>query len=184
MSEEPADRPDEPRATAGVGARPYVIAVDGRSGVGKTDLAAVLADCLGGRAGPVPVVHVDQLLTGWKGLDEGIDRLVDGVLAPLAEGRSGWLRRWDWEHDADGDVVELPWAPVVVVEGVGAGAARCAPYLSCLLWLELDDAERYRRAMARDGELFRPWWDVWAAQEDDYLAADRPWERADVLVRA
>ena len=163
--------------------RAYVIGVDGRSGSGKTALANRIADALSDSDRTVRVVHVDELVPGWHGLLSGIERLVDGVLAPLAQGCPATLPRWDWERGTDGPVLELAWAPTIVVEGVGVGAARCRPYLSCLLWLELDTPERYRRAMERDGEQFRPWWDVWAAQEDEYLAADDPRSHADVVVR-
>lgn len=165
------------------GPRAYLIGVDGRSGSGKTDLSTQIAATLGGASGPVPVVNVDEMVPGWHGLRHGIDRLVDGVLVPLTQGSPALLRRWDWVRDIDGDPLEMPWAPLVVVEGVGVGAARCRPYLSCLLWLELGTDERYRRAMARDGEQFRPWWDVWAAHEDRYLVANDPRSHADVVVR-
>lgn len=162
----------------------YVIGIDGRSGSGKTDLADRISTALSAPDGTVPVVHVDELVPGWHGLLGGIDHLADGVLAPLAQGLPASLQRWDWVRDVEGPPLELLWAPTVVVEGVGAGAAPCRPFLSCLLWLELDAEERYRRAMARDGDEFRPWWDVWAAQEDEYLAAHNPRTHADVVVFA
>jgi hypothetical protein len=72
---------------------------------------------------------------------------------------------------------------VLVVEGVGAGAARVAPYLSVLVWLELPDAVRKARALERDGEKYRPFWGLWAAQEQALLAREDIPGRADVLVR-
>ncbi len=60
-----------------------VVAVDGRSGAGKTSLAAALRDRL--RA---PVVSLEDLYGGWDGLEHGIDLLVSAVLEPLAAGRA------------------------------------------------------------------------------------------------
>ena len=39
-----------------------------------------------------------------------------------------------------------------------------------------------RRGLARDGELYRPHWERWAAQEEALFAADRTRDRADVVV--
>ena len=37
------------------------------------------------------------------------------------------------------------------------------------VWLQLPEAQRRRRALARDGEIYRPHWERWAAQEDALL---------------
>ena len=41
-------------------------------------------------------------------------------------------------------------------------------------------AVRRARALARDGAVYAPHWDRWAAQEDALLARERTSERADV----
>ncbi len=162
--------------------RSYLIGVDGRSGTGKTSLAEQLATSLSTPGVPVPVVHLDDVYPGWDGLAAAIPALVEGVLEPLSPGQDARWRRWDWDADAPGDWAEVPWAPAVVVEGVGATAAACRPHLACALWLEADDAVRYRRAIDRDGEAFAREWDRWARQEDAYLATDSPAAAADVVV--
>ncbi len=159
----------------------HLIGVDGRSGTGKTTLAARLAQVL--EPAGVPVVHLDDIYPGWDGLAEGIDMLVAGVLAPLCAGRDGRWRRWSWECDEPGGWAEMPWAATVVVEGAGAGARACRPYLASLLWLHTDEVTRYTRAITRDGTSFAAQWDRWAAQEAAYLVSDEPTAHADVLVR-
>jgi hypothetical protein len=165
------------RAVPARSGRTRVLAVDGRSGSGKTTLARDLA----ARAG-APLVRMDDLYPGWDGLAAAVPRLVDGVLEPLRAGRPAVYRRWDWVRGTEGDVREVPTTGVLVLEGVGCGAAACRPYLTALLWLQAPLPVRYARAMARDGEGYRPHWDRWAAQEERYLASDHPAEHADVRV--
>jgi hypothetical protein len=43
------------------------------------------------------------------------------------------------------------------------------------------DARR-RRAFERDGEGFVPYWDMWAAQEEAHIVAERPHGRATLRV--
>ncbi len=160
----------------------HVIGVDGRSGTGKTNFAAQLADALSRGAAPVPVVHLDDLYAGWDGLAAAVPALVTGVLEPLSRGEDARWRRWDWDADRPGSRAEVAWAPTVVVEGVGATAAACRPHLACSLWLEAPDDVRYERAIGRDGEGFAREWDRWAAQELAYLSADGPAAHADVVV--
>lgn len=154
-----------------------VVAVDGRSGAGKSTIAATLAAELG-----APVVDLEYVYPGWDGLEEGIELLVREVLQPLAAGRPVAVPRWSYALDGWDPPLVLPPSDVVVVEGVGAGDRRAAPYLSVLVWVELDEATRHARAIARDAEVYRPHWERWAAQERALLARERTPERADVVV--
>ena len=162
-------RAAEPRA-----GRTRVLAIDGRSGCGKTTLAAELSKDLGG----APVVSLENLYGGWDGLEAGIDRLVTEVLEPLAAGRTALVPSYDWIGARWSEPVPLAPPELLIVEGVGAGARRAAAFVSVLVWLEVPDEERERRALARDGDIYRPFWDRWAAQEEVMLARERPWERA------
>ena len=166
------------RAPAGAG--PAVVAVDGPSGAGKTDFAAALAQALGG----APVVHMDDLHLGWDGLVPAVALLTAEVLEPLAAGRPARYRRFDWAAGRRGEVLEVPAAPVVVVEGVGCGSRSPAAHADVLVWLDADPAVRFRRAVARDGETYRPHWRRWAAQEEALFAAEGTSARADVRLRS
>jgi para-aminobenzoate synthetase len=72
---------------------------------------------------------------------------------------------------------------VLIVEGVGAGAVPCPDLVDLSVWLEVDVELRRRRALARDGDLFAPHWDDWAAQEEQLFAQRGGMSRADVVLR-
>jgi uridine kinase len=158
--------------------RTRVVAIDGRSGAGKTQLAAKLAVELG-----APVVSLEDLYGGWDGLERGIGVLVSDVLEPLAAGRAVRVPRYDWLARTWAKPVALEPPEVLIVEGVGAGARRAAAHESLLVWLDVPTAVRKQRALDRDGETFAPYWDMWAAQEDTMLARERTPERADLVLR-
>src|SRR5699024_940205 len=73
-----------------------VIVIDGRSGAGKSSLAARLV-----RAWPLPepvqLLALDALYPGWAGLQHGSEIVRESVLEPHRQGRIGVWRRWDWE---------------------------------------------------------------------------------------
>jgi uridine kinase len=154
-----------------------VVAVDGRSGAGKTLLAAALRDRLG-----APVVSLEDLYGGWDGLEHGIDLLVSAVLEPLAAGRAARVPRYDWIARAWAEPTAIEPPPILIVEGVGAGARRAAAFESVLVWLEVPAPVRKKRALDRDGATFARYWDQWAAQEDAMLARDRTPDRADITL--
>jgi uridine kinase len=163
------------RAAAGAGT--CVVAVDGRSGSGKTWLSARLGAELG-----APVVALEDLYGGWDGLERGIDLLVSQVLEPVSAGRPARVPRYDWVARDWGEPWVLEPPAVLVVEGVGAGAARAAAYASTLVWIEEPEPVRKERALRRDGQAYLPYWDMWAAQEDALLARERTPERADLVI--
>ena len=154
-----------------------VVLVDGRSGAGKTRLAAELAAGL-----EAPVVELEFLYPGWDGLEAGVTLLVDEVLAPLAAGERVLVPRWDWRRRRYVEPWELPPSPLVVIEGVGAGARASAAYGSLLVWVDAASEVRRKRALARDGTLYVGQWERWAAQEEAHLARERTPERADLVV--
>ncbi|MGI9187725.1 MAG: AAA family ATPase, partial [Gaiellales bacterium] len=151
-----------------------VLVIDGPSGSGKSTFATRLAEATG--AG---LLRLEDMYPGWDGLDEGTQRLVDDVLAPLARGEQATVRRWDWHAMRECEREPLNTAALLVVEGVGAGSRAAAPFVSLLIWLEADTEERYARAIARDGETYLGHWDRWAAQEQVTFAREGTRDRAD-----
>ena len=157
--------------------RPRVLAVDGRSGSGKSTLVARLAATVPSTA----VVHTDDVAWHHDFFDWA-DLLLDGVLVPWRAGRDVAYRPPPWDARGRPGAITVPsGAPLLVVEGVGAGRRAFAPYLDALVWVQTDRAVATRRGLERDGGDVA-FWDEWEARERPFLAADRPWARADLVV--
>ncbi|HEV7168486.1 MAG TPA: aminodeoxychorismate synthase component I [Micrococcaceae bacterium] len=160
---------------------PVIIAIDGRSGAGKTTLALELAALLREHR-KVSVFHLEEIYPGWNGLAAGIERYVSTVLEPLSQGIPALWASWDWENHYDGAQRSTPPADVIIIEGVGAAHASARNLLDVVVWVEAEAGARKRRALDRDGGTFQDHWDQWAAQEDELLAVDDPAAAADLLV--
>ena len=161
-------------ATLGEG---RLLCVDGPSGSGKTTLGQVVAELA-----DAPVVHMDDLFEGWDGLPH-VDAQLGALLQPLAQGRPGSYRRYDWVAGAFAETVTVPPAPLLVLEGVGSGSLVAAPLTTVLVWVEAAHGVRMRRGIERDGDAFAPYWEAWAAAETEHFARHRTRERADLVVR-
>lgn len=140
----------------------YTLLIDGLSGAGKTTLALQI-----GAALDIPVVHCDEFYPGWNGLGEGARIVARDVLSLCEPGY--W--RWDWEHDCRGEWVSLDPASDLIVEGVGAVTAEsiaAAKTRGCVntLWVDAAESLRRSRALVRDPG-YAPFWEMWAAQEDE-----------------
>ena len=154
-----------------------VIAIDGPSGAGKTDLAEQVRAATG-----AVVLHLDDLYPGWHDL-EAAPPMVAAILSAVAVDEVGRARHWDWEADRPGTDITLPPAPLIIVEGVGAAASVVRPFLSLVVWVDAPPDVRHARAIARDGDAYEPWWDVWAAQERRHHARELTRARADLVVQ-
>jgi hypothetical protein len=169
---------------------PAVLAVDGRSNNGKTTVASRIGKLVPGAV----VIHTDDIAFehsrfGWA------DLLIDGILVPAHQGRAVSYRppKWD-EHGREGSLEVPAGCPLLIIEGDGAGRRDVAHLVDTVIWVQADEREVARRAAARaanppaadlannpvDGTQFDE--DGWMAEEVPFNAAQRTWERADIIV--
>jgi hypothetical protein len=159
-----------------------LILVDGRSGSGKSTVGDRLARLLHG-----VVVHSDDIAWHLHPVDWA-ETLADGVLTPWRRGEPVVFRPPGWVAKGRPGAVEVPPCRVLLVEGVGAGRAVLAADGDLVVWVQSDRVEARRRALVRDVELGRPreeaeaFWEEWMRSEEPFLASDRPWTRAALIV--
>ena len=154
-----------------------LVCLDGPAGSGKTTWAAGIADL----APSVRVVHMDDLYPGWSGLPE-VEAQLSGLLLPLAQSEPGCYRRYEWAVGHFAEEVAVDPVPLLVLEGVGSGAARFASLVTVLVWVEAPYDLRLERGLARDGDAFAPHWEQWAKDEAALFEREQTRRRADVVV--
>jgi uridine kinase len=153
-----------------------LVAIDGPGGAGKSTLAARVAAELDAQ-----VVCTDDFAS-WDNPLDWWPRLIEQVLEPLRNNQPGRYQRYDWDTRQLADWHDVLVAPFLVLEGVSSSRAAFAAYLVFRVWIETPRQERLRRGLERDGEDARDLWREWMAREDAYIAAERPRERADLVV--
>ncbi|PKH41971.1 Uridine kinase [Nocardioides alpinus] len=169
-----ADRVKAAPPTLGAG---RLVCIDGPGGSGKTTLSERLEAVVPGAT----VVHCDELLQGWDGLP-GLASTVERLVTPLAAGRTGSWRRWDWLADDWAETHEVAPGGLLVLEGVGSWSPAIADLVGVLVWVEVASEVRLERGIARDGEGMRAHWERWRLEEDALFARLGTRERADVVV--
>ena len=160
--------------------RPWVLAVDGRSGSGKTTLAGRIRDAVPAST----VVHTDdvawsQAMFDWAGL------LAGGILEPVRRGQPVSFRPPAWREQGRAGTIEVPRGrKLLIVEGAGAARQELMYLVDAVVWVQSDMAEAERRGIERDGgdSAAASFWNLWMAEELPFMARERPWTRANVIV--
>jgi len=132
--------------------------------------------------GRVQLVALDSLYPGWDGLAEGVEYARTTVLVPHARGLVGVWQRWDWEASERAEAHAVDPSLPLIVEGSGVLTPRTALLGDVRVWLEAPEDARRSRALARDGDAYRPHWERWAAQEEAHLTEDDPVAQATVTI--
>jgi uridine kinase len=170
---------------------PFIVAIDGRSGVGKSTMARALAERL-----DACVIEGDDFYAGGIELrsDSAASRAaacIDwtrqrSVLEALAAGRTAHWRAFDWDA-FDGRLRDEPTKlepkPVVILEGVYAARPEIADLLGLRVVIVVPDEVRLARLSAREGTI-GPWERQWHEAEEFYFRSVMPTASFDVVVEA
>lgn len=155
-----------------------IVAIDGYGGSGKSELANRLVRGLRKAA----VVRTDDFaqptVLGWEW-----DRMRAQVLQPLVSDRPARYQRYDWDIDKLAEWHDIPVGGTLIVEGVSSMRDELGRYWDFAIWLECPYDIRLRRGVERDGEARRSQWTaVWMPEEDEYFHAQRPDQKADLVI--
>lgn len=165
---------------------PLLVALDGRSGVGKSTIAARIGTKIG-----AVVIDVDKFYSGgnddhWdsRTIEEKINEVIDWrrlrmeVLEPLLAGKAAIYYPFDfktWTGLAK-DSVTLKPAGVIILDGAYSSRPEFADILNLTVLIEVpDDSARRKRLITRESENYMTnWHSRWDATEDYYFAKIRP----------
>lgn len=156
---------------------PVLVAIDGRSGVGKSTLADTLSAQLS-----CTVIHGDDFFAGGVEVhdltpealaDICIDRRrLRAALETLKAGIAAHFAAFDWEA-FDGRLLReesrLDPSPLLILEGVYTFHPDFRDLIDYAVLVDVSEAERTRRLLAREGEI-SDWERQWHRAEDWYFS--------------
>ncbi|MCW3528566.1 hypothetical protein K6Y76_36865 [Burkholderia cenocepacia] len=173
---------------------PVVVALDGRSGTGKSTLGLEIATVVNG-------TYVDQddffcggELDQWRAVspeirvDKCIDwqRVLRDIVLPFRASRPIHYHPFNWDtmDGLDPDPITIEPSDVLILDGAYSTRAELADYLDLTVLVTLDDEIRRQRIMDREGEDWTlEWFTVWDAAEDLYFGKMRPESEFDIVIR-
>ncbi len=161
-----------------------LVAIDGWGCGGKTALAEGLLDRL---EPEVQYVSTDEFFAGFGVTDPGpVPHLrwteLQAALQGLRrEGRTE-ARGFDWEGDRILPPARLEGG-AWLVEGLFTLRPELRAFYDLTIWVQGALETRMDRVVARDGAHMVPFWErEWTPRERAYIAAERPWLTADIVV--
>ena len=159
--------------------KPLLIAIDGRCGSGKTQLAALMQAIF-----PCRVFHtdhyylpVDRRPADWQQRPAGnmdLERLLTEVIRPAQEGAAVASRVFDCAAQRLGAPQTVMPAPLTVVEGSYALHPKLVDAYDLRVFLTCSGAEQAARLQAREGAYFEQFRQVWIPMEERYFAQCDP----------
>src|SRR6476469_8165080 len=109
--------------------RPWIVAVDGRSGSGKSTVANLLHQSVAASA----IVHTDDVAWHHSFFD-WTNLLLENILKPLRDGKAVRYQPPGWQQLGRPGAIEVPAdLDLVVVEGVGASRSEVRPFIDSSL---------------------------------------------------
>ncbi len=176
------------------GIRPYLVAVDGRCGSGKTGFAKLAEQLI---PGPKHTAHMDDCYLPWEKRafnwmeipagNMDLDRVREEILVPVRSGRplayQPFFQR-ERETDEYGNPLELDpdRAELILVEGTYSQHPALAKYYDFKIFLTCEKEEQTRRLRTREGDYYPTFNRVWRTLEEKYFAACGTEEAADLTV--
>lgn len=173
---------------------PLVIAIDGRSGTGKSTLSVEIATAVNGTFVDQDDFYSGGELEHWSRLDPEtrVDKCIDwqrvlrDVILPFRDSRQISYHSFNWDSmkGLDPEAITLAPSDVLVLDGAYSTRSELSAYLDLTVLVTLDDEVRRQRIMDREGEGWTlEWFNVWDAAENLYFGQMRPETDFDIVIR-
>lgn len=154
------------------------VGVDGLEAAGKSRLAQRLADAVPGAV----VVSVDEF-SGPDIPEWDWTRMHEQLVAALLDGRPARYERRSWDGRGPAGWRTVEPGRLVVIEGVSCTRDEARVPWTLRLWVETPSDVRTARLRGRGDEaMYRQWAEHWDRSAQAYVSAQRPQERADLIV--
>lgn len=172
---------------------PVVVAVDGRSGTGKSTLSTWMAECLEGTRVDQDDFYAGGDIYEWRRLtpQQKADRVIDWkrvratVLLPLRAGKVASWHPFNWETMTGlaPDLITAWPSNLLILDGAYSARPELADLIDLSILVVLDDSVRRDRLRQREGEdIASAWHQVWDEAEDWYFTKVRPPETFDLVI--
>ena len=137
-----------------------IIAIDGRSGSGKT----FFAESLPSKLPNARVVHLDQF-DMYKG-DPSIQMVIDEVIKPFKSSKDN---------------------QILILDGIFSLSSKFDQYTDYKIWIEYPADLGYKRGLERDRALngidnSDKWINYWLPKEEEYVTNENPQKKANHII--
>jgi len=165
--------------------RPILVAIDGRSGVGKSTIAKRIAKKVNG-----VVIVGDDFYSGgtdneWKkkGAKEKVISCIDWkrlrkeVLEPLLSGKPASWHPFDFKKGEGLAIKTISAKPtqVIYLDGVYSARPELSDLVDLSILVEAENVGRRKRLVEREGSIFmNNWHSIWDKAEDYYFRNIQP----------
>lgn len=156
-----------------------LIALDGRCGSGKSSLAMELAQEL-----PLNLIHMDDYYLpmadrdpDWKehyGKNMNFARLISEIIEPALKGDSLRVRPYSCRYARYQEEVQLPPKSVTLIEGSYSLHPLLRDFYHYSIYLQVSDETQRQRLIAREGERFPFYEELWIPLENAYAESCDP----------
>jgi uridine kinase len=155
---------------------PTILAVDGRSASGKTTFANRLSSALN-----APLVHSDDVAWHHSFFDWW-RLMLEQVIMPFRAGQAIEWKPEAWIAQGREGSIVVPQSSILILEGVSVTRQELSEHIDLPIWVETDMEVAETRGLERDGPDGHDFWFEWQASERPFFEADKPWDRAKLIV--
>jgi len=174
--------------------RSILVALDGRSGTGKSTIAKKIAERLGGVG-----INADDFWAGgsneeWdkkipkEKAETAIDwkRIKTEVLEPLLSGSSATWHPFNWKagKGLSSNVIQRNPSPLIILDGAYSTRPELQDIIDISILIEVpDDVKRRARLAERENEEYmKDWHKRWDVAEDYYFSQVRQRDLFDMII--
>jgi uridine kinase len=179
--------------------RPLLVAIDGPSGSGKSELAALVARAVDAVVVPSDDFYASEVTDAEWDARTPAERAADAIdwrrlrteaVEPLRAGRTATWHPFDFEAKRPDGTFPLATSPVtrepatvVVLDGAYSSRPELADLVDLSVLVDVSPAKRRRRLVERDGTAYADAWQArWGVAEDYYFGSVRPPSSFDLVV--